>query len=385
MIDPRRYGHYQVGDLVVYSKVEAIELSIRLGSTPTWHYNDEVFSSMDWSKEPDRNLSDFYKDRARQIRDAYDHVVLFYSGGADSHNMLESFLHAGVRIDEIASFHSLDADRDRDSEFNKEIFQTAIPVVESFKRQGRLSSETQHRLIDMGEIIDRFCQDIDWLDFPYMIGSAVSINNVARSHLRKYIRDWADIIDQGKRLVLVWGHDKPRIMSEGSRFFLNFMDIFDNCVSTKIQQSVPAGWYDEIFYSTPDLPEMVVKQAHVIKRFLENCDDKHPWVTDSITGLGHAVKRLPDGSHKTICLTQDGQSMLIYPWFRPELYYESKPNDVIFSKRDRWFWSDRGISSRYHATIDGMISRFGADWFRQDQAKGIRCTRNFRSRKYWLN
>lgn len=385
MIDPSRFGYYQVGDFKIYSKVEALEISQRTNNDITWHYNDEVFSSLDWTKEPIADLGDLYQTRARQIREKYDHVVLFYSGGADSHNMLESFVHAGVKIDEIVSFHSLSADKDKGSEFNKEIFETAIPFVESLKNLQKLPMTVPHRLIDMGEIITKFCQDINWLDFPYMVSSTVSINNVARANLRKYVKDWSDIIDQGKKLVLVWGHDKPRVMSEGPKFFLNFMDIFDNCVSTIIQQARPQGWFDEMFYSTPDLPEIVVKQAHVIKKFLQACDDNHPWVTESVTGLGHAVKYKSDGSWQSIWLTQDAQSMLIYPWFRPELYYESKPLDIIYSKRDRWFWSDKSISQRYHMIVDGMISRFGNQWINQDLQKGTRSTRNFRSKKYWLS
>lgn len=381
---PDRFGFYRVGESKVYSKVEALEISGRLGQPINWCYNDSVFDALDWTKEPATDLAELYQSRARQIRASYDHVILFYSGGADSHNMLESFVRAGVTIDEIVSFHSLSADGNRASEFNKEIFETAIPYVQMLKSQRRLDQSVQHRLIDMGDIITKFCQGIDWLDFPYMIGSTVSINNVARVNLRRYVSDWSRLIDQGKKLALIWGHDKPRVMSEGRRFYLHFMDIFDNCVSVASQQSAPAGWFDEMFYSTPDMPELVIKQAHVIKRFLENCQPTHPWVTDLVTGLGHAVKYQADGSWKSIWLTQDGQSMLIYPWFQPDLYYESKPLDIIYSKRDRWFWQDSVLSERYHSVIDGLINQFGNVWLQEDPAKHMRSTQNFRSKKYWL-
>jgi len=383
--DPKRFGYYTVGTHSIFSKVEALEMAQRLNQPIEFHYNDEIFDSLDWTKEPKKDLRDLYQDRAKQIRNNYDYVVLFYSGGADSHNMLESFLNAGVPIDEVVSFHSLSADGDRQSEFNREIFETAIPYVESLKLTQRLSNDTPHRLIDMSDIITKFCKDINWLDFPYMVSSTLSINNVARSYLRRYVTDWADKINQGKRLVLVWGHDKPRIMSDGPRFFLNFMDIFDNCVSNWVQQTSTAGWFDEMFYSTPDMPQLVVKQAHTIKRFLEVCNDTHPWVTESVTGLGHAVKYSKDGSYKSIWLTQDAQSMLIYPWFRPDLYYESKPKDIIFSKRDRWFWQDKVISSQYHNVVSSLKNQFGEAWINEDPTRGIRATRNFRSKKYWLS
>lgn len=380
-----KFGHYQIGKFKVHSKIEALEISNKTQMPISWHFNDEVFSAQDWTKEPIMSLGDLYQSRARQIRQNYNHVVLFYSGGADSHNMLESFLHAGLEIDEIASFHSLSADGNTASEFNREIFETAIPFVKNLKSTGRLPVSVPHRLIDMGDIITKFCQDINWLDFPYMASTAISINNVARAHLRKYVADWSNIIDQGKRMVFVWGHDKPRIMSEGNRFFLHFMDIFDNCVSTIIQRSPPPGWFDEMFYNTPDFPEIVIKQSHTIKRFLEMCDGDHSWITESVTGLGHTIKYRPDGSYKNVWLTQDAQSMLIYPWFRPDLYYETKPKDIIYSKRDKWFWKDKKISQNYHQVINGLVLKFGDQWLLHDPTKGIRSTRNFRSKKYWLN
>jgi hypothetical protein len=380
-----KFGFYQVGNLKVYSKVEALELQAKFNQPISWHYNDHVFETVEWTKEPVKSLADFYQERAKQIRDCYDRVILFYSGGADSHNMLHSFIQAGVHIDEIVSFHSFSADADWHSEFNKEISCTAVPVVKNLKEQGLLPADTVHRLIDMSDIIKQFCADINWLDFPYMFSSSVSINNVARAHLRKYVTDWAKIIDQGQRLVLVWGHDKPRIMHDQGKFFLNFMDIYDNCVSTWIQQTAPAGWYDEMFYSTPDMPYMIVKQAHTIKNFLQTADENHAWLSSSVTGLGHVIKHRSDGSWQAKWLTQDAQSMLIYPWFQPELYYESKPKDIIYSKRDRWFWTDQLLSNDFEKTVQGLIANFGHRWLNQDTAKGLRSTQNFRSRRYWLD
>jgi hypothetical protein len=374
-----------VGNLDVFSKVEALELSARINQPISWHYNDEIFDQYDWTQEPEQGLSDLYQERARQIRAQYDHVILFYSGGADSHNMLESFLHAGVDIDEIVSFHSFGADGDRTSMFNREIFETAVPFVKKQKNNNRLKSSVPHTLIDMSEIISKFYADINWLDFPYMFNSTVSINNVARAYLRKYVTEWANLIDQGKKLVLVWGHDKPRILHEDNRFYLNFMDMFDNCISTWTQQNQPAGWFDEMFYSTPDLPELIIKQAHVTKNFLNNCPDTHSYLTTNVSGLGHVVKHKPDGSWQSHWLTQDAQSLLIYPWFDPFLYYDKKASDVIFSPRDTWFWKDTVLSSRYHTTVQGLISKFGDLWLNQIPERKIRATRNFRSKKYWLS
>jgi len=379
--DPKKFGYYSVKDQLFFSKIEAMECSLRNNCPISYHYNDDAFLSADWTVEPTKSLSELYQQRAQQIRDQYDHIVLFYSGGADSHNMLESFVSAGIKIDEIASFHSYAADGDQSSSFNREIFETAIPYVEKLKAQQLLDINTPHRLIDMSDIIVKFSQDINWLDFPYMANSSVSINNVARAFLRKYIVEWRDLIDSGKRVCLVWGHDKPRIMHD-QKFYLQFLDIFDNCVSTINQQTATPGYFDELFYSTPDLPELVIKQAHTIKNFLETATAEHPFLTEHVTGLGHVVKHYPDKTCKSLWLTQDAQSYLLYPWFKPELYYEPKPKDIINSKRDRWFWQDQFISQKFTTVVTGLATQFGETWLNINP--GSRATKNYRSARYYI-
>jgi hypothetical protein len=47
------------------------------------------------------------------------------------------------------------------------------------------------------------------------------------------------------------------------------MDVIDNCIGVWQQINHSNGWFDELFYTTGDMPEIVIKQAHVIKKFLE--------------------------------------------------------------------------------------------------------------------
>lgn len=375
--DPYQFGYYQCLNKKFFSKIEAMEYADRYNSSISFHYNDHVFSQQDWHHEPTQTLTELYLQRATQLRSQYDYIVLFYSGGADSHNMLESFVHAGVHIDEIASFHSYAADHDKQSSFNREVFETAVPYVENLKKQKRLSETTQHRLIDQSQLIADFTKQMHWQDFPYLANSTISINNMSRADLRTYVTDWQDIINQGKRLCLIWAHDKPRIHHLNGQFHLFFMDIFDNCVSTKLQHLAHPGYFDEMFYSTPDFPQLVIKQAHVISKFLQTCDINHPYVTKDVTGLGHVMK-----DSQAYWLTQDAQSLIIYPWFDPGLYYEPKPRDILYSQRDRWFWSDQDLSNRYRDCINALVNRWGDRWLNQNP--NLRATRNYRTQNYCL-
>ena len=91
-LSPDKFGYYKVGDFKTYSKIEAIEISNKLKTPSQWYFNENVYSKINWLEEPSVDLWELYKQRARQIRENYDYVVLWYSGGSDSHNMLNAWI-----------------------------------------------------------------------------------------------------------------------------------------------------------------------------------------------------------------------------------------------------------------------------------------------------
>ena len=140
-----KFGFYQVGEFKSYSKVEAIELSNKIKKPVHWNFNDEVFSAYDWKIEPLQNLKDLYAARARQIRERYDYIVLWWSGGADSYTMLRAFVDNGIHVDELATFHNHGGDGSWDTYLNSEVKRMAIPVAEKILEQ---SPTTKFRLVD---------------------------------------------------------------------------------------------------------------------------------------------------------------------------------------------------------------------------------------------
>ena len=148
-IHPDKFGFYTVGDYKTYSKIEAIQLSKTTAEPSVWHFNDEVFSAANWTQDPPIDLLELYKARARQIRDNYDYIVLFYSGGSDSHNILKCWLQADCKIDEIASFYNYDATKDKQSYLNAEITNVVIPHIELLKQHG---FDFKFRLIDISQL-----------------------------------------------------------------------------------------------------------------------------------------------------------------------------------------------------------------------------------------
>lgn len=323
--DPYKHGYYEVNGYRTFSKLEAIELSHRTGHWPNWIFNDDIFSSLDCTKEPDIDLYELYKARCRQIRDAYDYVVLFYSGGSDSVNVLTAWIDADCKIDEIASVWV--GSQDPEFYMNQEIARVVIPGVQRLKDKGY---EFTFRLIDNTKLTFDFINNVQ-SDYGYYVNNHFSPNNIIKSQFRERIKDYVDIINSGKSMCFVWGFEKPQIYPDkDNRHYLQFFDVMDNCISPYSQQRVKQGWYDELFYWTPEMPEIILKEAHTLLNFAKTCDMPEFYQS----------KHNQYGYNKRInkFITSTAAKKILYPKWDPNTFCNGKTSGFIFSERDEWFW-----------------------------------------------
>jgi hypothetical protein len=325
---PDKFGYYQAGEHTSYSKYEAVEWAKRNRSQLLWNFNREVYDSIDWMIEPPGDLWEMYKQRARQIREAYDYVVLWYSGGSDSHNVLNAWIDAGLKIDEIATTWNYKTTSDTQNHYNAEISNVVLPDITSLRKAGH---EFEFRLVD----IEKLMLDLlpSWSsEFEYNVNFHFSPNNPAKHLLRDKIDDYKKIIESGKKLCFVWGKEKPVLGFDG-RHYVYFTDNVDNCVGPYVQRNYFKGWYDEFFYWTPDYPLIPVKQAHVIKKFInssvneddfeEKCKPQHS------NGYSRKFnKYLKDDVVKTI----------LYPRWSNQIFCNGKTSSYTYSLRDEWFF-----------------------------------------------
>lgn len=323
-----KLGCYRVGDLKFYSKLEAIEHMQRTGIHLHWDFNQTVFECYDWTMEPVANLSELYKQRAQQLRENYDYIVLQYSGGADSDNVLQTFVDNDIKIDEIVSYVNYDANGNRDHFLNSEYFRAALPRLNQLKTT---CGWINHRVIDLTQLtMETFADPANRFDWIYNQNMYMTANCVARANIGSKIKSWRDIIESGKKLCLLWGADKPRILHQDGKFSFRFIDMLDlTANSTSGQQS----YTDELFYWSPDLPEIVIKQAHVIKNYLQSCLTTSPFVSEKKSDLAF---RIVGG--KKLWLSNHGVHSLLYPKWDITTFSAGKAPSLIYSPRDDWFW-----------------------------------------------
>lgn len=329
--NPDQFGYYQVGNQKFYSKFLAGQEHAKTEQPVRWCFNNEVFGAVNWQQEPSQSLSELYCQRAQQLREKYDYLVLWYSSGADSANILDSFVSNNIHLDEVASYVNFDADGDRYSYLNNEIFNSAVPRIEKIKQQ---QPWLIHTLIDISHLaIDFFSKKDSKFDWIYYLNSYLGPNTISRSNIKHSQPHWRRLINSGKTVCFIYGVDKPLVSAVKGQYWFYFRDMVDVAVSAAAQIRNLPGEFDELFYWTPDAPNIAVKQGHVIKNFIKLHKDKDIYFkgnySSTVTVLDHRGKR---------SLDMDTLHRLIYPRWDP--FMECiKPPSLIFTPRDRWFFA----------------------------------------------
>lgn len=338
-----RHGYYTVGNFKTYSKVEAIEAHARTGIHPHWHFNEEVFRSYDWRIEPTETLEELYARRAHQIRKKYDYISIFYSGGADSGNIVNTFVDNGIPIDEIVTYNFNSLDPRQDNFFHAEQYRVSYPKIKELQDRG---VKFKHKVIDLSDIVHKILLEPALQNnLAYWTNSAFGITHLALGFVRESDPDYLRLMEQGKKQAFVFGIEKPRLYIVDGKYCIRFIDMIDTGPSIRTQILDRPWEHDELFYWSPESCDLLCKQGHVLMRFLKkNREIMH--INEDIRDDSKKI-RIPM-IEQTFCKagTSDGLSYreilnwLIYPGFNPYTFSMGKPMSVLRSLRDEYWRKD---------------------------------------------
>lgn len=336
-------GYYTVNGEIFTDKAQAVYTANQTKSEIEWYFNDEKFNSANWFNEPALSINELYKIRAQQIRDNYDYVLVFASGGADSTNVVYSFLKNNIHIDEIVAgapisglknWKTSDATTDAKNTIS-ETFLTQIPFVQKIKNQYPHVRVTLH---DYFEDMIRYKTD-EWLfnSSCYIHPTFAARYNLERyDHIKK-------LAESGKKIALVYGIDKPQIAKKNNSYY---SVIFDHHVSNAFQAIIHDFANPVMFYYSPELPELLIKQAHVTCRFLELKQNQHllrylPFNEDyeEIYETVEFEKTHHDGIYERAIVPA------IYPMLDEKLFQCNKPISTFMGQHDDWLSSLHSDSS----------------------------------------
>jgi len=98
MLSNGDFGIWDVNGVPFYDKREALIYASQKGCPPiSYKYYDNVFDSFDRKLLGTKNLDQLYRERALMLREEYDYLILCFSGGIDSYNILQVFLENNIK------------------------------------------------------------------------------------------------------------------------------------------------------------------------------------------------------------------------------------------------------------------------------------------------
>jgi hypothetical protein len=312
-------GYWKVGHELFDNKVKAIlhAQSQSLGlDAISYHYNDAWWNKYDWSKEPSESLEELYVKRARQIREKYDTVILRFSAGSDSYNILRTFVDNDIKIDVVSM--NLWTNGDPTNSIvpaNIEKEKVAFPLIKQLKEQG---AEFEVIVSDVGQFFSTIGDDEEWFlkyDCPRFTVTDIIAHQACKSEeYKKY--------DNSNTCVII-GCDKPQIWVRDDKIWYFQLGDFLHNLYNPANSMIP-----EPFYWTADMPEIPIKQSHVLKKFYQHRLD----LMDHTPGSPH--RRLTNGKTRVIPLIYPKYFSEIDPTSNNELPYYDHTVHVNHLKKE---------------------------------------------------
>lgn len=357
-------GVYRSNGKLFFNKLEAILEANQSGSWIEWDYHDAIFGQHDWAIEPPVSLMDLYKERAIQLRESYDHLVLFYSGGVDSWNILKTFIDNNIRLDEIYMFGAFQAEEKKYRElgsskepgyYTREI-QQSLPLVKKLAEERKIKVN----VYDWTTHILEAANDPDWI---WTAGVRFDPTCMVRSKFHKVFREHNELLHRGKKVGFVYGVDKPRLLRDDSKIYFAFLDVIMTTGTLPTNDILGEYWEnDEYFYWTPNLPELAIKQSHVVVNWLRSQNKIH------------LIKHMSDiGSFHDESYYQE-VNRSIYPHWNSNIWQIKKPTGAIYNELSKWFLDGHFEAKlKWESALWELERVCGKKWFNKNTvAEGLK-------------
>jgi hypothetical protein len=336
-------GYYKVGDHYYFiNKTEAVHVASKYQLPISWNFNDDVFASINWNVRPTGTLAEMYRERAQQIRDTYDYVVVQFSGGMDSWTVLHSFLANGIHVDEVFTRWAFAERKYRDanstdkdeSNLGSEFEYAVKPVLDHISKN---YPNTRIVVDDYSEAFTNTLAD-----------SAILASNQYQSmptffRFNRKSEEESQAADKGKSVGVVYGYEKIRCNIKDNNFYAYFVDTIGGVNSTPSRNV-------ELFYWSRKFPQIPVLQAHMIKDFVKYHKEllvRDPTAADI------------DVQYREI------YQQACYPEFNIDTFQVGKPFGSLIWKSDSWIGeynpkykeSWKWVTDQYYNSIDQKYIR----------------------------
>jgi hypothetical protein len=333
------------------SKIMALEYATKHNTDIAFYFNDIAFSGLPWTSEPTEHIDELYLRRAKQLREKYDYIVIMYSGGSDSSTILKTFVRNGIKVDEVATYGGWSDSVDKyDDPVNLEITYAATEMLKQCVNLGIK--------VNYLNMLDNFHKVLHSPDWVYDADPRINADNHFKFHTAHSRQDLIDMVNQGLKVALIFGHDKPRIVFKDDAFHLAYLDVGALATNVWPQMFEPdyVGPAMEFFYPNVDVPEIMIKQGHMIVNWYL----KHE---------GERAQQLlrPDWLYDPDYHSKINTIMYPTTWKETEIYSIGKP-----MQNSSWLWKSQFLIDRLQDTRQNKNF-----W------QGLSCIKKNIDKKFW--
>jgi len=339
-----RLPYWTCESKVFNTKLSALIYASKSNQNIEFCFNDHYLDTINWTQEPPLSIDEYYRQRAQSLRDNYDYLLIMYSGGSDSSTIVKTFLRNKIHVDEIGIYgvwnHKIDkyhAPTNLEQTYAAKDFLTQIA-----------SHGTKVSHINLLDSVESSLGSQDWI---YQSDPLFTAQQACRFQAIFQRKDLLDLVSKGKKVAVVLGHDKARVVSKDDGFYHGFLDVggLGTWIYPQFFQDDYNGPCLETFYCNISVPEIMIKQSHMItdwywKNFGDRCKD--------LLSMGGR-----DANYTSRANT------IMYPttWREHETYSLGKSterNVFTWAWRSEWLHQDLQDTRYYQNWINGVKTAF---------------------------
>lgn len=360
-----KLGYYQVGQDKFFSKPLALIEGTRRNIHPEWKFNSDIFKKFNWQQEPKESLRELYRRRALQLREKYDYLKLEFSGGGDSTTVLYSFVNNGIHLDEVIFRYPTAAEKNVSADpYNTKAENTlseweyaAKPILQWLATHHPEIKITMHDYTE--QLVAQPALDESWV---FKTREYFQPGFIYKHDIRA-LKDHLRVLDAGKKFCTIYGIDKPKLCVKDGSWYLYFIDIMANTANPEAGE-FQGNIFSEYFYWTPDMPEILCKQSHMIRN----------WFSLPQNQYLQFLIRWPNYSWSQRTTYEQIIRPLIYPDYDPATFQVSKPTNNFYNEMDTWFYVNCQETEYYktwRAGLNYLITHIDPKFFNYELGKPV--------------
>jgi hypothetical protein len=338
----RDLGYYVCDGISFGSKISACIYAQTVNKPVKWIFKNHIHDRYPWEIEPAETLDQLYDRHCRDLREKYDYIILSYSGGSDTHNILESFARQNLHIDEIVTNHLTKITEKKtvlDPNVTSSWNLPAEHVLQTLPRLKEIQNRLPRTKITVLDVSDAVLSSLDNKDESWVLDRRESVTpGMVFRYNHLYFSEIRKQFDKNLKIGIIVGIEKPRTHIENNVFYIRFSDTAAN-MSSVVDHNHHTNAKVEYFYWNN--PQIMAKQAHVVKRWVENtpgmkeCWNDRNWDT---------FRKIQEPLLKNI----------IYTTWRPEWFQVNKAVGGWYCELDQWYHNSRNEIKSYDVWKKGV-------------------------------